>query len=62
MLTFVYVVLAVLGFFVMMQLFIVLKMKLRKGKNAPNLAGKYGKAINSKKSVLFYFHSPKCRA
>ena len=62
MMVVVYIVLGILGFFVSLQLFMVLKMKLRKGKSAPELTGKSGKAINSGKKVLFYFHSPQCRA
>ncbi|OQY34960.1 MAG: thiol reductase thioredoxin [Spirochaetaceae bacterium 4572_59] len=44
------------------QYFMVLKMKLKKGKPAPALSGTYGKALKGGKSVLFYFYSPNCGA
>ena len=44
------------------QYLIVLKMKLKKGKSAPELPGVYGKAVKNKKTSLFYFYSPQCGA
>ena len=37
-------------------------MKLKKGKNAPELTGKYAKAVRSGKKTLFYFYSTNCGA
>ncbi len=44
------------------QYFMVIKMKLKKGKPAPALSGQYAKAVKNKKTSLFYFYSPACGA
>ncbi len=44
------------------QYLTILRMKLKKGKPAPNLSGVYGKAVNNKKTSVFYFYSPHCGA
>ena len=56
----IFVVIAAL--FISMQLFLVLKMKFKKGKAAPKLDGKAGRMASSGGRVLFYFYSPGCRA
>jgi len=44
------------------QYLMVLKMKLKKGKDAPELTGKYAKAVQSGRKSLFYFYSQNCGA
>lgn len=44
------------------QYFMVFKMRLKKGKAAPELSGSYGKAVKNNKTSLFYFYSPSCGA
>ena len=44
------------------QYLMVFRMKLKKGKDAPELGGAYGKALKGKKTSLFYFYSPSCGA
>ncbi len=44
------------------QYLMVLKMKLKKGKAAPALSGKYEKAVRSGKKSMFYFYSDNCGA
>ena len=44
------------------QYLMVFKMKLKKGKDAPELSGKYAKAVRSGKKSLFYFYSQNCGA
>ncbi len=56
------IVVGIVALFIGMQLFMVLKMKFKKGKKAPELEGKAGRLINSGEKVLFYFYSPGCRA
>lgn len=56
------IIIAIVVLFIGMQLFMVFKMKLKKGKSAPNLEGKAGRLVNNGDKVLFYFYSPGCRA
>jgi len=56
------IVVGIVALFIGMQLFMVLKMKFKKGKAAPELGGKAGRMINNGDRVLFYFYSPGCRA
>lgn len=44
------------------QYFMIFKMRLKKGKAAPELSGSYGKAVKNNKTSLFYFYSPSCGA
>jgi thioredoxin 1 len=62
MATFFYIVIAVVGLFVTMQVFMVLKMKAKKGSAAPQLDGRAGRMIKEQGEALFYFYSPGCRA
>jgi len=57
-----YILLGIVVAFVTLQLFLKFKMSLKKGKPAPEISGKEGKAIRSGKRVLFYFYSPQCGA
>ncbi len=56
---------AIGGFIVLFfgfQYLMVLKMRLKKGKDAPELAGKYAKAVKSGQKSMFYFYSQSCGA
>jgi thioredoxin 1 len=44
------------------QYLMVFRMKLKKGKAAPELSGKYATALKNNKTSLFYFYSPSCGA
>ena len=44
------------------QYFMILKVKFKKGKAAPELKGVYGKAVKANGTSLFYFYSPSCGA
>lgn len=60
--TIVYIIIAIVVFFLSMQFFMIIKMRLRKGKPAPELSGKAGRMVQQGERVLFYFYSPSCRA
>ncbi len=57
-----YIIAGVFLFFILMNLSIVLRAKLRKGKSAPDIGGEIGKAIDKHEKVLLYFYSPTCSA
>ncbi|NIA29933.1 MAG: conjugal transfer protein TraF [Actinobacteria bacterium] len=48
--------------FLLFQYSMVFKMRLQKGKPAPEVGGKAGRAIQGGRKALFYFYSPGCRA
>lgn len=48
--------------FIGFRYFMMFKVKLKKGKDAPELSGKYGKAVKSGEKALFYFYSKNCGA
>lgn len=50
------------GLFIGFQVFMIRKMQGQRGKPAPALEGKAGKAIARGKASLFYFYSPQCGA
>jgi thioredoxin 1 len=56
------IVVAIVALFIGLQLFMVLKMKFKKGKKAPSLDGKAGRMVENGDKLLFYFYSPGCRA
>ncbi len=57
-----YILAAILLALFALRFFFVLKMRRMKGRPAPKLAGRHGKAISTGGKVLFYFHSPNCGA
>lgn len=57
-----YIVLGVVALFFVLQFSMVIRMKLKKGKPAPEIGGKAGKVIQQGKGALFYFYSPNCGA
>ena len=50
------------GGFVLLQLSMVLRMKMKKGKGVPDLNGAHGRMVKAGSKVLMYFYSPSCRA
>ena len=56
------IIVVIVALFVGLQLFMRIKMQLKKGKPAPELGGKAGRMTRSGEKVLFYFYSPGCRA
>lgn len=59
---FIYIILAVAVLFFLLQFFIGIKMKLRKGKPVPEINGAHGRLVGKGGKVLMYFYSPGCRA
>jgi len=58
----VYVVVGVIGLFILLQLSVKLRGWFRKGKPAPKVNGKLGREIQKGSKVVAYFYSPTCRA
>ncbi len=56
------IIAVVVGGFTLLQLTMVLRMKLKKGKTVPSLSGAYGRRIKKGDRVLLYFYSTNCRA
>lgn len=59
---FITVAFVLIALFVGMQVFMVLKMRAKKGSAAPQLEGKAGKLLRENDKALFYFYSQGCRA
>jgi thioredoxin 1 len=60
--TILYLVLAFVGFIILMQLIAKISSLLKKGKPAPQVSGALGQKISSGQKVLLYFFSPTCGA
>jgi len=58
----VYIVLGLIAAFFLLQSFMGLKMKMKKGKSVPDLSGAHGRMVKNGSKVLMYFYSPNCRA
>ena len=56
------IVAVLVGGFVLLQLSMVLRMKLKKGKGVPDLSGAHGRMVKNGSKVMMYFYSPGCRA
>ena len=56
------IIAAIIGGFTIIQLTMVVRMKLKKGKEVPSLGGAYGRRIKKGDKVLLYFYSTSCRA
>ncbi len=59
---FVYIVLGFIAAFFLLQFFMGLKMRMKKGKGVPDLIGAHGRMVKSGSKVMMYFYSPGCRA
>jgi thiol-disulfide isomerase/thioredoxin len=57
-----YILIGIVGLFVLLQLSAKLRARARKGKPAPSVNGQLGKSIQRGDKVLAYFYSPTCRA
>lgn len=62
MINLLYIVIGVIGLFVLLQLLLRMKSWRKKGKPAPEVNGKLGKAIRKGELLLAYFYSPSCSA
>lgn len=60
--SFVYIILAIVGFIIFMQLFVRVSTYLKKGKEISGIGGELGRKINSGEKLLVYFFSPMCGA
>ncbi len=52
----------IIGGFTLLQVTMIVRMKLKKGKTVPNLPGAHGRRIKKGDKVLLYFYSTNCRA
>ncbi len=48
--------------FIAFRYIMILKLKLKRGKDVPELSGTYEKAVRSGEKALFYFYSKSCGA
>lgn len=60
--SFLYIILAVVGFIIFMQIFMRVTTYLKKGKEITGIDGELGKKINAGEKLLVYFFSPTCGA
>jgi thioredoxin 1 len=60
--TLLYIVIAIIGFFVFVQLYFVISGFLKKGKRIENFSGEIGRKVQQGKKLLLYFYSPTCGA
>ncbi|MEN3037582.1 MAG: thioredoxin family protein [Candidatus Kryptonium sp.] len=58
----VYILVGIILFFILLNLSVVLRAKLRKGKYIPEIGGEIGRAIKNGERVMLYFYSPTCSA
>ena len=56
------IVLAFVGFFMIMRLMVWVSGKLKKGKKIPPFSGEIGERIQKGEKLLLYFYSPSCGA
>jgi thioredoxin 1 len=57
-----YIVLAIIGFFIFMQLYIWISSYLKKGKSIPEFGGELGDRVKKGEKLLIYFYSNSCAA
>ena len=60
--SFLYIILAIVGFILFMQIFIRVSFLLKKGKEITGINGELGNKINAGEKLLVYFFSPTCGA
>ncbi|NOQ97404.1 MAG: hypothetical protein GQ561_04495 [Calditrichae bacterium] len=58
----IFVVVGIVGLFLLFQLIMKFKSWSRRGKEAPKVGGALGKAILKGEKTIAYFYSPTCRA
>ena len=58
----VYIILGIVAAFFLLQFFMGIKMKMKKGKIVPDLDGAHGRMVKKGSKVMMYFYSPSCRA
>jgi thioredoxin 1 len=56
------VIAVVLLVFIGFRYFMMFKLKFKRGKEAPELSGRYDEAVRSGQAALFYFYSQNCGA
>lgn len=57
-----YIILAIVGFILFMQIFVRVSTLLKKGKEINGISGELGNRINTGEKLLVYFFSPTCAA
>jgi thioredoxin 1 len=57
-----YILLGIVALFILLQMVPRFISASKKGKEAPELSGRYSKAVKKKDAALFYFYSPQCGA
>ena len=60
--TILYIVLAVVGFFVFIQVFFFVQSFFKKGKTIGEFSGEIGNKVKAGKKLMLYFYSPNCSA
>lgn len=60
--SFLYIILAIIGFFIFIQIFIRLSVLFKKGKTIDGIKGELGDKIKAGQKLLIYFFSPGCSA
>jgi thioredoxin 1 len=60
--TILYVVGGIVGFFIIMNLFVLVNGWMKKGRVLTNLSGELGRKIAAGQRMLLYFYSPSCTA
>jgi thioredoxin 1 len=58
----VYIVIAVVGFFVFVQLYFLISSLLKKGKTIKKFSGELGRKVENGNKLLLYFYTPTCGA
>jgi thioredoxin 1 len=59
---FISILAVIVGFFVVMRVFIWVNGRIKKGKKIPPFAGEIGQRIQKGEKLLLYFYSPSCGA
>lgn len=57
-----YIVLAIIGFFLFVQIYFVVNSYLKKGKKIENFDGEIGRKVQKGNKLLLYFYTPACGA
>lgn len=57
-----YIILAIVGFILFMQIFVRVSTLLKKGKEITGISGELGNKIKASEKLLVYFFSPTCAA